>query len=84
MSLMLTTQHVFSGICICGHSAYQHHGSCIARQEVVDLVKSGTFFGECEHFGCNEWWEPCPDCYGYIDKDDPLKGEKVAERKSRV
>lgn len=80
--LTTTTQHVFSGICICGHREDWHHGNCIMRQETADLMKSGTLFGECEYFGCNEMYEPCEKCIGgmFIDKDDPLKEEKIKER----
>ena len=78
--LIHTTQHVFSGICICGHKAEQHHGNCIARQETSDSMQSSIMFGECEHFGCNEMWKPCKKCIvGYIDRDDPLKAEKIKE-----
>lgn len=79
-SLFTTTQHVFSGICICGHPAGAHHGHCIARREVAEAMRSSTWLAECEALGRNEYWEPCPDCpRGYIDKDDPLREEKLAE-----
>jgi hypothetical protein len=79
-SLFTTTQHIFSGICICGHKYTTHHGQVIARREVSLAMKSGTWYCECLAFGCNENWEPCPDCpKSFIDKDDPLKEEKLNE-----
>ena len=78
--LMTTTQHVFSGICVCGHSARRHHGNMIMKIKASEDMKSPTFYGECEHYGCNEAWEPCPGCPGwFVDKDDPLKEEKLKE-----
>ncbi len=79
--LIHTTQHVFSGICICGHNTDYHHGNCIARQPTIDLMKSSILFGECERYGCNEMWKPCKKCIAgmFIDKDDPLKEEKIKE-----
>lgn len=77
-SIMTTTQHVFSGICVCGHSHEEHHGNMIMRVEAAEAMKSGVFYGECEHYGFNEDWEPCPGCPGwFVDKDDPLKEKKL-------
>ena len=79
-SLFTSTQHVFSGMCVCGHRVYAHHGHCIAKREVSEAMKSGTWYSECEALGHNELWEPCPTCpKGFVDVDDPLKAEKLAE-----
>lgn len=79
-SLFITTQHIFSGICICGHSWSAHHGMVIANREASLAMKSGTWYCECLYFGRNEYEEPCPFCpRGFIDKDDPLRNEKINE-----
>lgn len=78
--LLHTTQHIFSGICICGHKAEIHHGNCIPHQKIIDATKSSTLFGECLRYGCNEGYKPCKKCKGwFIDKDDPFKEEKIKE-----
>lgn len=80
MGLRTKSKHVFSGVCVCGHDADEHHGNMIMNIEAGKLMESSVFYAECERFGCNEWWEPCPDCpKGFIDKDDPLKLTKLAE-----
>jgi len=46
----------------------------------AELMQSSMILGECEHFGRNEYYEPCPGCPGwFVDKDDPLKEEKIKE-----
>lgn len=77
--LVHTTRHVYSGMCICGHHADDHHGNCIMKTEAIEAMSSCTMFGECERYGVNEGWHPCPDCCGFIDKDDPLRLEKLIE-----
>jgi hypothetical protein len=81
VSLLHTTQHVFSGWCVCGHRAEQHHGNCIMDLKAAEATKSnGMLYSECEHFGRNEYWEPCPKCPGwFVDRDDPLRDEKIKE-----
>lgn len=79
--LKMTTQHVFSGICICGHDAESHHGSMIFNKDTIEKMQSHMYLGECLHYGCNENWQECPKCIvgSYLDKDDPLKDEKIKE-----
>lgn len=82
-TLITSTPHLFSGICVCGHKYYSHHGNVIMKVATAEAMQSGTWYAECEALGCNEEWEPCPDCPGYfVDKDDPLKDEKIAEIKA--
>jgi hypothetical protein len=78
--LIHATRHVFSEICICGHRAGAHHGNCIMNVETAKNMESHVYLGECEHYGVNEGWEPCPMCPGsYIDKDDPFREEKLKD-----
>lgn len=79
--LMTSTQHVFSGVCICGHEYFIHHGQMVMNREAAELMKShATWYCECLALGCNEMYEPCPTCpKGFIDKDDPLREEKLKE-----
>ena len=80
MSLITKSQHVFSGMCVCGHPADQHHGNMIMNELASVLLGGYVFYGECEHFGFNEAWEQCPECpRGFIDQADPLKEAKLAE-----
>jgi hypothetical protein len=80
MSLITSTPHIFSGICVCGHHAHSHHGNMIFRPDIVGLMQSGTWYAECEANGVNENWEHCPTCpVGFVDKDDPLKDQKLGE-----
>jgi len=52
----------------------------IANREASLAMKSGTWYCECLYFGRNEYEEPCPFCpRGFIDKDDPLRNEKINE-----
>jgi hypothetical protein len=79
--LLHTTKHVWSGVCVCGHGAGQHHGNMIMRNDgTAELMQSSMILGECEHFGRNEYYEPCPDCPGwFVDAADPLKDAKIRE-----
>lgn len=72
------TRQVWSGICVCGHSADRHHGNMVMNPEAVISI-GYRFAGECEAYGCNESWKPCPQCYhNYIDREDPLRFVKIA------
>jgi hypothetical protein len=81
--LLHTTRHVWSGTCVCGHHADEHHGNCIMVNDgTIEAMGSAVILSECEHFGVNEYWEECPKCPGwFVDKDDPLKDEKIKELK---
>lgn len=80
-----TTQQIFSGICVCGHSQYEHHGNLIMNAQTAFAMNASVYLGECEHYGCNEHYQPCKKCPGiFIDKDDPFKNQKVKELAKNV
>jgi hypothetical protein len=73
------TRQVWSGVCVCGHSADHHHGNMVMNIEAIRTI-GPRFAGECEAYGCNEWWKPCPKCPGnFVDREDPLRELKLLD-----
>ena len=72
-----STEWMLSGVCVCGHKAEAHHGMMVMRGPFAGRTRPW----ECLALGCNEDWEPCPGCPGiYVDREDPLRDEKIAAR----
>jgi hypothetical protein len=78
---MKLNRQIYSGICVCGCPARNHHAQMIAKQEYIDQKNGETaLYGACLRYGHNEtegmkwsWWRKrfVKHCFGYKDKDDP-------------
>jgi hypothetical protein len=74
---------VYSGTCLCGHLAEDHHGAVIGDQRLVDALGLGVVpVGGCEFYDCNEG-EGCDDageihCVRYVDRDDPAPARQAS------
>jgi len=62
---------MFTGVCVCGHSRFAHHGGVIMRRDIVSPRDvGGVIYLECEVGRINgepTGETPC-DCDWYIDK----------------
>lgn len=46
---------VWSGVCLCGHAADDHHGAVVQDPALAAVLGLGVVpVGGCEFFGCNE------------------------------
>jgi hypothetical protein len=67
---------VYSGTCLCGHVASDHHGAVVDDQRLADALRISVVpVGGCEFFDCNEG-EGLNEageihCVRYVDRGDP-------------
>ena len=63
-----------TGICRCGHSADDHHGSIVMNAEYFRQTGESRVPGGCEFYGCNEGEGLDADgkfhCLNYVDAGD--------------
>lgn len=63
-----------SGICVCGHSHWDHHGGIVMNADYYAQTGESRVPGGCEFYGCNESEglddEGNPHCFNYVDAGD--------------
>ncbi len=72
---------VFSGTCMCGHSAVAHHGHYATKPEVIQVWGTARHPGPCLAYGCFEKQGLDANgglhCHGFVDAQNPDANEKV-------
>lgn len=71
---MTLRKQIYSGICMCGHEANDHHGSMILNPDAAKIMGS-RFADECLYYGFNEDGgldeNGVSHCHRYVDNEDP-------------
>lgn len=73
---------VYSGTCLCGHPAEDHHGAVIGDDRLAEALGLHVVpIGGCEFFDCNEGegLDAAGElhCVAYLDREDPDPERRV-------
>jgi hypothetical protein len=71
-------KQIYSGLCVCSHSANRHHGAVVGNPDYVAQTQEYRIAGACLYYGANESTDA--HCPSYWDVANPFPDPDAAQR----